>query len=65
MRGVAVDAAMNDGATPLYVTARKGHAAVVRILIDAGADRAKQTLIGTASEAAGRNGQGVVAALLE
>jgi len=40
-RGADVDAARNDGATPVFVAAQGGHAACVRILIDGGADASK------------------------
>ena len=37
-RGAAVDAAANDGATPLLIASQEGHLEVVREFISRGAD---------------------------
>lgn len=36
--GAAVNQAMNDGASPLWIACQNGHEACARLLLDGGAD---------------------------
>ncbi|WP_420632558.1 ankyrin repeat domain-containing protein [Candidatus Palauibacter sp.] len=64
--GADVSAARGDGITALHLAAERGHAGVVRVLIDAGAAVEAGTRIGryTPLHLAGRGGHGEVVALL-
>eukprot|EP01051_Picozoa_sp_SAG22_P010991 SAG22_NODE_1022_length_5991_cov_3.875424_9_plen_71_part_00 len=64
-RGAAVDAAANDGATPLLAAAQNGHEAVLKVLLAGGADKTKQTPWGTAAEIAAKKGHHALAAMLK
>jgi len=62
--GADVNLPMHDGATPLLISANKGHRDVVRILLLVGADQAAQCQGSTALQWAERQGHAAVAALL-
>ena len=63
--GCSVDLPANDGMTPLMIAAHSNHAGTVKLLLDAGADKALVCDDGkTALLCAEQNGNDAVAALL-
>ena len=48
-KAAAVDQAMNDGATPLFIASEKGHAPAVQVLLEAGACSAELMFKGKVS----------------
>ena len=64
-RGAAVDTAMSDGATPLFIASQEGHLAVVRELLGLGASPGLVAHNGaTALSRATANGHPAIAQLL-
>jgi len=61
----SVDQPNNNGSTPLVIAAGEGHAGVVKILLEKGADKSLRDKWGTALEFAQENGHQEIAALLE
>jgi hypothetical protein len=62
--GPMADSAIKSGTKALYTTAWKGHLDVARMLLEAGADKTKNTPWGTAAEFALKNGHEELARLL-
>ena len=62
--GPKIFPSIRSGPRPLFVTALFGQLAVAKLLLDAGADKAKKTPWGTAAEFARKNGHEELAQLL-